>query len=108
MKMPSNAPSSVKGDTVGPPDKVSNIRPYKFHQPQDETETERKYREQRTEALEFNHDFWYKHNKSFFTVSRWSANFLNVTSYMYSRLSEYRTPLVAGILFGFLRCSVAE
>lgn len=67
MKMPSNAPSSVKGDTVGPPDKVSNIRPYKFHQPQDETETERKYREQRTEALEFNHDFWYKHNKSFFT-----------------------------------------
>ena len=75
MKMPSTAPSSVKGDTIGPPDKVSNIRPYKFYQPEDETDTERNYREQRTEAIEFNHEFWYKHNKSFFTVSRLIADF---------------------------------
>ena len=75
MKMPSTAPSSVKDDTIGPPDKVSNIRPYKFYQPEDETDTERNYIEQRTEAIEFNHEFWYKHNKSFFTVSRLIADF---------------------------------
>ena len=69
MKIPANTPSSGETDWVGPPDKVSNIRPYKFYQPENETPTEKKFREQRMEALEFNHDFWYKHNKSFFTVS---------------------------------------
>ena len=74
--MPSTTPSTVNGDTVGPADKVSNIRPYKFYQPEDETDLERSYRVQRTEAIEFNHDFWYKHNKNFFTVSHWIAGAL--------------------------------
>lgn len=65
--MPSNTPNTVEKDWIGPPDKVSNIRPYKFYQSENETELERQFREQRTEVLEYNHDFWYKHNKNFFT-----------------------------------------
>ena len=67
--MPSNTPNTVDKDWIGPPDKVSNIRPYKFYQSENETELEKQFREQRTEVLEYNHDFWYKHNKNFFTVS---------------------------------------
>lgn len=39
----------------------------KFHVPEDESDLERQYREQRQALLDWHHLFWTEHNKSFFT-----------------------------------------
>ncbi|XP_059477155.1 cytochrome c oxidase assembly factor 8 [Neocloeon triangulifer] len=52
-------------DMVGPPDKVSNIRPVIFHVPVNESVAEKEYRQKRQEVLQWNQEFWTKHNLRF-------------------------------------------
>ncbi|CAB3366385.1 Hypothetical predicted protein [Cloeon dipterum] len=52
-------------DMVGPPDKVSNIRPIRFHIPANESPVEKEYRLTRQEVLQWNQDFWSNHNTKF-------------------------------------------
>ncbi|XP_075151886.1 cytochrome c oxidase assembly factor 8 [Haematobia irritans] len=59
-------PNLIKCDYVGPPDKVSNIRPYVRCIPPNETELEKKLRLKRIEVEEWNHFFWLRHNKRFY------------------------------------------
>ncbi|VDD95977.1 unnamed protein product [Enterobius vermicularis] len=49
-------------DWVGPPDKVSRIRPIRLRRLHDETSTERKFREFWENMNEWNHRFWETHN----------------------------------------------
>ena len=54
---------------VGPADSVSNIRPIKFYIPDSgETLLEKQFREKQESTIEWNHNFWKKHNTKFFKV----------------------------------------
>lgn len=68
VTIPSLPPDNPDNDWIGPPDKVSNIRVMKFSIPPNETAVEREYRERREALQKWHHQFWTKHNKSFFQV----------------------------------------
>ncbi|KAK0087559.1 hypothetical protein PV325_000746 [Microctonus aethiopoides] len=57
--------SSKTGDIIGPPDELSNLRPIIFAKPDNETETEKKYRLAKEKTQEWNQEFWSKHNAKF-------------------------------------------
>ncbi|XP_039968215.1 COA8 family protein CG14806, mitochondrial isoform X2 [Bactrocera neohumeralis] len=59
-------PRSITKDYVGPPDKLSNIRPYVRHIPKNETDLERRLRQMQEQTEKWNHDFWSNHNKNFY------------------------------------------
>lgn len=52
-------------DVIGPPDPVSNLRPIVFARSPKETHLDKKYRELKQEAQEWNQAFWLRHNTSF-------------------------------------------
>lgn len=53
---------------VGEPNPLTNLRPLKFHIPENETEIERRYRLKREEVQQWNDRFWARHNTRFFEV----------------------------------------
>ncbi|CAH0381698.1 unnamed protein product [Bemisia tabaci] len=53
-------------DMVGEPNPLTNLRPLKFHIPENETEIERRYRLKREEVQQWNDRFWARHNTRFF------------------------------------------
>lgn len=61
--------NKIECDYIGPPDKLSNLRPVIRHVPADETPLERELRLKRTEVEEWNQKFWTNHNQRFFKVS---------------------------------------
>ncbi|PAV78341.1 hypothetical protein WR25_24772 [Diploscapter pachys] len=54
-------------DWVGPPNKLSKIREIRLRRVENETDLERKYREDREELNRWNSDFWAAHNQLFIT-----------------------------------------
>ena len=56
---------SGKYDLIGPPRSISNLRPWKFAVPAEETELQRRLRELRQETQNFNQEWWTKHNTEF-------------------------------------------
>ncbi|KAM9477546.1 cytochrome c oxidase assembly factor 8 isoform 2-T2 [Clarias gariepinus] len=60
----SPAPTS-KYDWIGPPDRLSNLRPIIYHIPENETQLERKLRHLRQETEDWNHEFWTIQNVTF-------------------------------------------
>ena len=52
-------------DWVGPPDRVSKIRPIKLRRVDGETTEEMNYRKAREELVEWNSSFWTAHNELF-------------------------------------------
>ncbi|XP_026876754.2 cytochrome c oxidase assembly factor 8 isoform X2 [Electrophorus electricus] len=58
------APTS-KYDWIGPPDRLSNLRPVIYHIPENETQLERKLRHLRQETEDWNHAFWTYQNVTF-------------------------------------------
>lgn len=61
--------NKIECDYIGPPDKLSNLRPVIRHVPADETPLERELRLKRIEVEEWNQKFWTNHNQRFFKVS---------------------------------------
>ncbi|XP_071795917.1 COA8 family protein CBG23705, mitochondrial-like [Asterias amurensis] len=61
----SEPPSKPDRDWIGPVDKRSNLRQIRFTERDNETETERAYREMREEIYVWNHTFWARHNQNF-------------------------------------------
>ncbi|XP_055710471.1 COA8 family protein CG14806, mitochondrial [Phlebotomus papatasi] len=59
-------PNLIESDYVGPPDKLSNLRPIVRHIPKNETPLEKKLRLLQMEVEEYNQKFWTNHNKRFF------------------------------------------
>ncbi|KAH8419881.1 hypothetical protein KR009_003477 [Drosophila setifemur] len=59
-------PKSVDCDYIGPPDAVSNLRPYVRHFGDNETELAKRLRLRRIEVEAWNMDFWTRHNKRFY------------------------------------------
>ncbi|KAI2657638.1 Cytochrome c oxidase assembly factor 8 [Labeo rohita] len=57
--------ASSKYDWIGPPDRLSNLRPIIYHIPENETPLERKLRHLRQETEDWNHEFWTKQNFTF-------------------------------------------
>ncbi|XP_067241244.1 cytochrome c oxidase assembly factor 8 [Chanodichthys erythropterus] len=57
--------ASSKYDWIGPPDRLSNLRPIIYHIPENETQLERKLRHLRQETEDWNHEFWTKQNFTF-------------------------------------------
>lgn len=58
-------PSKSRRDWIGPPDKLSNLRPVHFYIPEDESAAEQKLRELRQETQEWNQRFWANQNVTF-------------------------------------------
>ena len=56
---------SGKYDLIGPPRKISNLRPVKFAVGSEETELQARLRRLRQETQKFNQDWWTKHNTDF-------------------------------------------
>lgn len=52
-------------DLVGPPDKVTNLRPVRFHVPHDETDLQRRLRHLRHDTHQWSDRFWRAHNTEF-------------------------------------------
>ncbi|XP_028857186.1 cytochrome c oxidase assembly factor 8 isoform X2 [Denticeps clupeoides] len=57
--------SSSKHDWIGPPDRLSNLRPIIYHIPEQETPLERQLRHLRQETEDWNHAFWTNQNVAF-------------------------------------------
>ncbi|XP_051507307.1 cytochrome c oxidase assembly factor 8-like isoform X2 [Myxocyprinus asiaticus] len=57
--------ASSKYDWIGPPDRLSNLRPIIYHIPENETPLERKLRHLRQETEDWNHKFWTNQNLTF-------------------------------------------
>lgn len=68
----SPAPTS-KYDWIGPPDRLSNLRPIIYHIPENETQLERKLRHLRQETEDWNHEFWTRQNTTFSKVKNDSS-----------------------------------
>lgn len=64
---------------IGPPDKISNIRPVLFHIPENESLQEKEYRLIRQEILQWNQEFWTDHNTRFVKVSLKSKKYFLLT-----------------------------
>ncbi|XP_072533009.1 cytochrome c oxidase assembly factor 8 [Salminus brasiliensis] len=54
-----------KCDWIGPPDRLSNLRPIIYHIPENETQLERRLRHLRQETEDWNHEFWTHQNLTF-------------------------------------------
>ncbi|CAL8273992.1 unnamed protein product [Merluccius merluccius] len=52
-------------DWIGPPNKLSNIRPITYHVPPEETALERRLRMLRQQTETWNHEFWAHQNVTF-------------------------------------------
>lgn len=61
-------PYMVHKDYIGPPDKISNLRPVVRHIKKDETALETRLRLKQTEVEQWNQEFWENHNRQFFQV----------------------------------------
>ncbi|XP_031436249.1 cytochrome c oxidase assembly factor 8 isoform X2 [Clupea harengus] len=57
--------SGSKHDWIGPPDRLSNLRPIIYHIPENETPQERRLRHLRQETEDWNHQFWTNQNITF-------------------------------------------
>ncbi|KAL7877697.1 hypothetical protein SRHO_G00043400 [Serrasalmus rhombeus] len=60
-----NPGPTTKYDWIGPPDRLSNLRPIIYHIPENETPLERKLRHLRQETEDWNHEFWTHQNVTF-------------------------------------------
>ncbi|XP_033893487.2 cytochrome c oxidase assembly factor 8-like [Acipenser ruthenus] len=58
-------PANSSHDWVGPPDRMSNLRPIKYHIPEYESPLESRLRKLRQETEDWNHQFWTNQNISF-------------------------------------------
>ncbi|KAK7490173.1 hypothetical protein BaRGS_00018518 [Batillaria attramentaria] len=66
LKIEAEPPKLGTNNWIGPPDPVSNIRPIKFQVHREETHAERMFRQKQAETIQWNQDFWHKHNSKFF------------------------------------------
>ncbi|XP_016354568.1 cytochrome c oxidase assembly factor 8 [Sinocyclocheilus anshuiensis] len=57
--------ATSKYDWIGPPDRLSNLRPIIYHIPENEMPQERKLRRLRQETEDWNHEFWANQNFTF-------------------------------------------
>ena len=60
--------NKIDCDYIGPPDKLSNLRPVLRHAPADETPIEKELRLKRIEVEKWNQNFWSNHNQNFVKV----------------------------------------
>ena len=74
-------PIDRKYDWVGPPDKLSKIRPIRLRRPIGESDSEFRFRKLYDEAQEWNRRFWENHNQKFEKVIYYDKNLLNIIDY---------------------------
>lgn len=67
-KSQNNSGISIRGDIVGPPNPISNIRPIIFHIPRNETTIEKIFRHKREHIQKWHEEFWSNHNLKFVQV----------------------------------------
>ncbi len=70
LAKPANNKSIRNCDLIGPADKISNIRQYKFYIPEKESQIENEYRLMRERVLEWNHQYWTQQNLNFIQSKR--------------------------------------
>lgn len=78
--------NEIDRDYIGPPDKLSNLRPILRHASKDETPLERDLRLKRIEVEEWNQRFWQTHNQKFIKVSCPAANALSGRNWRFSHI----------------------
>uniref|UniRef100_A0A8C6SPI2 Apoptogenic 1, mitochondrial n=1 Tax=Neogobius melanostomus TaxID=47308 RepID=A0A8C6SPI2_9GOBI len=64
---------SASHDWIGPPNRLSNMRPIVYRAPDRETQLEKRLRTLRQETEDWNHDFWTKQNVTFSQVHSLTA-----------------------------------
>jgi hypothetical protein len=57
-------------DLIGPPDKISNLRQFRYFVPKDESKLEYDYRMLRERVYEYNNDYWTQQNLKFLDAKR--------------------------------------
>uniref|UniRef100_A0A672MD29 Apoptogenic protein 1, mitochondrial-like n=1 Tax=Sinocyclocheilus grahami TaxID=75366 RepID=A0A672MD29_SINGR len=57
--------ATSKYDWIGPPDRLSDLRPIRYHIPENETPLERKLMHLRQETEDWSHEFWTNQNFTF-------------------------------------------
>ncbi|KAF7994551.1 hypothetical protein HCN44_004023 [Aphidius gifuensis] len=67
LKATEQVPEPGDVDKIGPADDISNLRKIIFKKNDNETETEKLYREARDKTQKWNHKFWSDHNTKFTT-----------------------------------------
>ena len=66
----SSLPPPTDCDLVGPPDRVSNLRPRRFYAPPGESPLRRRLRRLRQDTQDWSHAFWREHNTKFAEVGQ--------------------------------------
>lgn len=61
---------SGRCDMIGPVDKISNLRLYKYYIPEDEAKCEYDYRRLRQEVFEYNNQYWTQQNLKFIEAKK--------------------------------------
>lgn len=68
---PIDKPNAVtRHDLIGPADKISNLRKFKYYVPDDESEVEKSFRKLREHVNDFNHQYWTDQNLKFVEAKR--------------------------------------
>ena len=62
--------NETRCDLIGPADKISNIRQYKFFKPENESKLEYDYRIMRENVLAWNQEYWTQQNLKFIHSKR--------------------------------------
>jgi len=78
-------------DLIGPADKISNLRAYKYFIPEKESKCEYEYRKLREEVQEFNHQYWTEQNLKFIEAKKKFSE-LKRMERLYLNKSENKQP----------------
>ena len=74
-------------DLIGPADKVSNIRQYRFYKPTNESKVEYDYRIMREKALDWNQEYWTQQNLNFIQSKRQFMSNINKSKLLEQKLN---------------------
>lgn len=78
-------------DLIGPADKVSNIRQYRFYKPASESKVEYDYRIMREKALNWNQEYWTQQNLNFIQSKKAFMNNINKSKLLEKKLNVMKT-----------------
>ena len=82
-------------DQIGPVDKISNIRTFRYYVPEDESKLEYDYRMLREKVFEFNNDYWTQQNLKFLESKRiFTQRFKMREQYMNRKRLENSEPTI--------------
>ncbi len=85
-------PESLKNvDLIGPADKISNLRKYRYYIPENESKLEYDYRIRREQVNTWNHEYWTQQNLKFIQSKRSFVENLKTKKLLDKKLNSLTT-----------------